>query len=134
MQNLRCWNKLTAALMQVITICQTTLMGNIESVQLDIGLVCKDMDKFCTRLLMEDEHHMGESEDILHENAATLHTLKTKVKALELQAEDAENRTRGLTSALWASWRERRALTRRPLQNNCYALSSRVLGFRPSLL
>lgn len=36
--------------MQAITTCQTNLMGKIDSVQLDIELIRKDIDKFRARL------------------------------------------------------------------------------------
>lgn len=81
------------ALMQAIATCQTTLTGKIDSLHMDMGLIRKDMDKFRHRLT-ETEHRIGAAEDTLHDHTATLHTLKTKVKALELRAEDAENRNR----------------------------------------
>lgn len=69
------------ALMQASNTCQTT--GKIETVQLDISLVRRDTDCFCTRLA-EAEHRVGDSEDTLQEHTA-----------LETRVEDGENRNRG---------------------------------------
>lgn len=49
------------ALMQAITTCQTTLTGKIESMQLDISLIRRDMDCFRSRLT-ETERRLGEVE------------------------------------------------------------------------
>lgn len=38
------------ALMQAITTCQSTLTEKIDTMQLEIGFIRKDMDKFRTRL------------------------------------------------------------------------------------
>lgn len=81
------------ALMQAINTCQTTLAGKIDTVQLEMGLIHKDMDKFQTRLT-EVEHRMGDTEDLLRDHSTSLHTLTTKVRALEYRAEDAENHNR----------------------------------------
>lgn len=62
-------------------------------VQLDIGLIRKIMDTFHTRLT-EAEGCVGESEDTLYDYTTTLHTLKTKMKTLDMWVEDAENRNR----------------------------------------
>lgn len=78
------------ALMQAITTCKTTLTGKIDTVQLEMGLIRKDMDKFWTRL-MKVEHRVGDAEDLLRDHSTSLHTLTTKVRALEYRAEDAEN-------------------------------------------
>lgn len=79
------------ALMQAIDTCQTTLTGKIDTIQIEMGLICKDMDKFRTRL-MEAEHCMGDAEDLLGNHSTSLHTLTTRVRALEYHAEDMENR------------------------------------------
>lgn len=79
------------ALMQAINTCQTTLTGKIDSMQLEMGLIRKDMDKFRTRL-MEVERRVGNTQDVLRDHSSSLWTLTTKVKALEYHAEDAENR------------------------------------------
>lgn len=51
------------------------------------------MDKLCSRV-METEQGIGQTEDEVLEQLAALRTLRTKVKALEYRAEDAENRNR----------------------------------------
>lgn len=82
------------ALMRVITTCQTTFTGTIESMQLDISLIWRDMDCFRTRLT-EAGRRMGDTEDTLKQHTAPLHTLQTKIKTLEARAEDAERRKWG---------------------------------------
>lgn len=81
------------ALMQAINTCQTTLMGKIDTKQLEMGLIHKDMDNFRTWLTAV-EHRMGDAEDLLRDHSTSLHTLTTKVRAFEYQAEDAENHNR----------------------------------------
>lgn len=81
------------ALMQAIATCQTTLTGKIECMQLDISLIRRDIDCFCSRLT-ETERRVGEAEDTLQIHGVSLHTLQTKMKTLEAHAEDAENRNR----------------------------------------
>lgn len=78
------------ALMQAVTTCQSTLTGKIESVQLDISLIRRDMDSFRARLAVA-VRCVGDSEDTLRDHSASLCTLQTRVKLLENKAEDAEN-------------------------------------------
>lgn len=82
-----------SALMQAITGCQTTLTAKIEQIQMEMGLVRRDMDKFRDRL-SESERRIGDTEDILREHGASLRTLQLKMKAVETRAEDQENRNR----------------------------------------
>lgn len=70
------------ALMQAITTCQTTLMGKINTMQLDISLIRRDMDGFHAQL-SEEEQCVGDSEDTLQEHIASLRTMHTKMRALE---------------------------------------------------
>lgn len=51
------------------------------------------MDCFRSRLA-ETELRVGEAEDTLQSHGVSLHTLQTKMKTLEVRAEDAENRNR----------------------------------------
>lgn len=73
---------LLADVMAAIATCQSTLTPKIEAVQMDVGLIRKDMDK----------QRIGNTEDAVTEHGAALRTLQTKVKALEYRAEDMENR------------------------------------------
>lgn len=70
------------ALMQAIGTCQTTLTGKIDKIQLEMGLIRKDMDSFRTQLT-KVERRVGDTEDVLGEHTSSLRTLTTKVKALE---------------------------------------------------
>lgn len=81
------------ALMQGITTCQTTLTGKIYSMQLEIGLILKDIDKFRARLT-EVECRVGDTEDMVRDHTTSLHALTTKVKALAYRAGDSENHNR----------------------------------------
>lgn len=56
--------------------------GKIDTMQLEMGLIWKDMDKFRTRLT-EVERRVGDTEDVLRDHTSSLRTLTTKVKALE---------------------------------------------------
>lgn len=82
-----------SALMQAITGCQTTLTAKIEQIQMEVGLVRRDMDKFRDRL-SETERRIGDTEDTLREHGASLRTLQIKMKTVETRAEDQENRNR----------------------------------------
>lgn len=62
------------ALMQAITTCQTTLTGKIETMQLDISLIKRDMD--CLRTWLT-ERRVGEAEDTLQAHGVLLRTLQT---------------------------------------------------------
>ena len=77
------------ALMQAISTCQSTLTEKIDTMQLEMGFIRKDMDKVRTRLT-EAERRVGDAEEILGDHASSLRTLTTKVRALEHRAEDAE--------------------------------------------
>ncbi|XP_077341416.1 uncharacterized protein LOC143986884 [Lithobates pipiens] len=79
------------ALMQAINTCQTTLTGKIDTMQLEMGLIRKDMEKFRAGLTGV-EHRVGDTEDVLKDHTSSLRTLTTKVKSFEYRAEDAENR------------------------------------------
>lgn len=50
------------------------------------------MDTFCSVTAVE--HRVSESEDVLHDHAASLHTFKMRVNFLESRGEDAKNRNR----------------------------------------
>ncbi|PIO34345.1 hypothetical protein AB205_0040660, partial [Aquarana catesbeiana] len=82
-----------ADVMAAIATCQSTLTTKIEAVQLDMGLIRQDIDKIRSRVT-ETEQRLSTTEDTIAEHGASLHTLQTKVKALEYKAEDAENRNR----------------------------------------
>lgn len=60
---------------------------------MDVGLLRQDMDKLRSRVA-ETEQRVSNTEDTVAEHSAALHSLQTKVKALEYRAEDAENRNR----------------------------------------
>lgn len=81
------------ALMQAITDCKSTLTGKIDSLQLELALIRKDVDTVQSRITTV-EHRVSDTEDMLHDHAASLHTLKAKVKCLESCTEDTENRNR----------------------------------------
>lgn len=63
------------ALMQVINTCQSTLMVTIEIMQLDISLIRRDMDCFCSRLA-EAERRVGVTEDTLLPSAHCIRRLR----------------------------------------------------------
>lgn len=79
--------------MHAITGCQTTLTAKIEQIQMEMGLVRRDMDKFRDRL-SETERRVGDTEDTIREHDTTLRTLQLKMKAMESRAEDQENMNR----------------------------------------
>lgn len=81
------------ALMQAISVYQTTLTAKIGTLQMDFGLLWRDMDKMRDRL-GEAKRHVGDSEDSIRDNQASIHTLQVKMKALKSWAEDSENRSR----------------------------------------
>lgn len=80
------------ALMQAISGCQTTLTEKIYTLQMDFGLLRRDMDKMQGRM-GEAEGRVGDAEDSIRDHRASIHTLQIKVKALESRAEDSENRS-----------------------------------------
>lgn len=75
------------ALMKAIAGCQVTFTAKIDSLQIDTGLICRDMEKFRNQLTDAVLH----LEDTVREHSAQLHTLYTKVRSLEFKAENAEN-------------------------------------------
>lgn len=79
------------ALMQAITGCQTTLTAKIEQMQMEMGLIRRNMDKYRNRL-SEAERRVGDTEDTLRAHGNSLHTLQVKMKVMESHAEDQENR------------------------------------------
>lgn len=79
--------------MAAIVSCQAALTNKIEAVQLDLGLIRQDLDKLCSRV-SEAERRVGQTEDIATEHTASIHTLQTKVRALEYKVDDSENRNR----------------------------------------
>lgn len=70
--------------------CQTTLTTKIDAVQLDIGLIQQDLNKMRV-CLTAVEQRVGHLKDIVVEHSTSLHTLQTKMLAMEYWAEDAEN-------------------------------------------
>lgn len=79
--------------MAAITSCQATLTNKIEAVQLDVGLIRQDLDKLCSRV-SEVEQCVGQTEDTVMEHTASIRTLQTKVRTLEFNVDDDENRNR----------------------------------------
>lgn len=80
-----------AEVMAAIATCQSTLTAKIEVVQMDEGFIHQDLDKLRSRVT-ETEQRIGLTE--VMEHSAALRTLQTKVKSLDYQAEDGENRNR----------------------------------------
>lgn len=78
------------ALMQAINTCQTTLTRKIGTIQLEMGLIRKGMDKLQTRLT-EVEHHVGDAEDRLRDHSPSLHTLTTKVSGAGISSQRRNN-------------------------------------------
>lgn len=60
---------------------------------MEMGLIRRDMDKRRERL-SEVERRTGDTEDLLREHRASLHTMQVRMKAMESRAEDQENRNR----------------------------------------
>lgn len=79
------------ALMQAISGCQITLTTKIEQMQMEMGLITRDMDKYRDRL-SEVERRTSDTEDMVRDQGASLHMLQVPVKAMEARAEDQENR------------------------------------------
>lgn len=80
-----------SALMQAITGCQSALTLKIDSLQLEMGLIRKGIDKIRHRV-KEAERQVGNTEDMVRDHTATLHSVQVRLKHLESRAEDAENR------------------------------------------
>lgn len=81
------------ALMQAISTCQSTLTIKIDHVQEETALIRRNMDRFRERV-GEAERRISTTEDVQREQHEDIQILKSKVKALEFRAEDAENRNR----------------------------------------
>lgn len=81
------------ALMLAISGCQNTLTAKIDTLQTDFGLMRRDLDKMRDRM-REAVRRVGESEDSIRDNRASIHTLQMKAKAFESRAKDSENRSR----------------------------------------
>lgn len=56
--------------------------------QLDVGLIRQILDKIPTRV----EQQVSHTENTMAEHAASLQTLRSKVRALEYKMDNAENR------------------------------------------
>lgn len=56
--------------MQAITGCQTALTSKIDSLQLALGLIRKDIDKIHHRVT-EAEHRIGDTQDSVRDHTAT---------------------------------------------------------------
>lgn len=77
------------ALMQAINSCQAALPPN--SLQLEMGLMRRDYEKICQQV-DEAVHHVGDTEDMVRDHTATLHTVQVRLKHLKARTEDTENR------------------------------------------
>lgn len=77
--------------MQPINGCQAALTSKIDSLQIEMGLMRKDSEKL-RRRVDEVETHVGDTEEVVRDHMATLHTLQIRLKHLEAKTEDAENR------------------------------------------
>lgn len=72
-----------------IASCKATLTNEIEAVQLDVGLIRQDLDKLRSHISVVEQRVEQEEE-----HTASIHTLQTKVWALEYKVDDAENKNK----------------------------------------
>lgn len=82
-----------SALMQAINSCQSALTSKFDSLQLEMGLIQRDINKIRGQVT-EAECRVGDMEDRVRDHSATLHTMQVRLKHLESRAEDAKNRNR----------------------------------------
>lgn len=69
-----------------------------------MDLLRRDVDKIQGHIT-EVKHWIGNSEDVIGDHSTRLHTLQTKVKALESRAEDAENCNRRNNFCILGVWK-----------------------------
>lgn len=65
-----------------IAMCQMALTNKIKVVQMDVLLICQDMDKVCS-CFTAAEVWVGHVEDTVAEHDGALRTLQPKLKTLK---------------------------------------------------
>lgn len=83
----------TAADFKAVMQAITTLTNEVDHIQANVEFIQKDFDSF-RGWVTEVEQRVSQTKDTVRDYGADLHTLKTRIKALEVRAEDAENRNR----------------------------------------